>query len=100
MEDERPTSEQMASVGGLLHMALKEVRLLGWGGKAEQAADLADVVCKLPLRMCSGAFPWEHFEQSLGAYQQQYPDREPGLDYVRLLRHIRDDRAGAAPVAV
>jgi hypothetical protein len=34
MEDEQPTPEQLQALGLLLHMALKEVRLLGWDDKA------------------------------------------------------------------
>ena len=100
MEDDHPTSEQLHALGGLLHMALKEMRLLGWDGQAEQAAELADALCQLPLRMHSREFRWEHFEQSLGAYQHRYPDRQPALNYVQLLRHIRGLRASATPVTV
>ena len=100
MADGQPTPEQLQALGGLLHIALKEVRSLGWDGEAEQAADLADALFRLPLQMCSGAFPWDAFERSLGEYQRRYPGREPGLDYVRLLRHIRGDRADATPVSV
>jgi len=75
-------------------------RLLGWEGKAEQAADLADALCRLPLQMYDREFPWTHFERSLEDYQQRYPDRQPTLDYVRLLSHIRDLRASASAGAV
>jgi hypothetical protein len=54
--------------------------------------DLADALCQLPLLMYSCEFEWEPFERSLEAYQVQYPDRQPALDYVRLLRHIHGVR--------
>jgi len=32
----------------MMHYAFIEMRLLGWGGKAEQVADLADAFHNLP----------------------------------------------------
>lgn len=83
-----PTQAQLESLGTLLHMVFKEIWLLGWDGNAEQAADLADAACQLPLRMHSEAFPWEAYEQSFKGYQERYPSRKPDLDYVRLLKKI------------
>lgn len=83
-----PTQAPLQGLGALLHIAFKEIRLLGWDGKAEQAAQLADAVCQLPLRMYSEAFQWEHYERSLRTYQERYPKRSPEMDYVRFLKQI------------
>lgn len=86
------TGKQLQALGGLLQMVFKEIRILGWEGKSEQAADLADAVCQLPLRMFSRDFAWEHYERSLNDYQQRYPDRN-GPDYLAFLKRIRQNEA-------
>jgi hypothetical protein len=88
MECDPLTQDQLRGLGMLLHTALKEIRLLGWDGKAEQSADLADALCQLPLRMHSGPLDWEQYEQSLGDYAQRYPDRNVKFDYAGMLRRI------------
>jgi hypothetical protein len=75
----------------LLTMALKEIRLLGWDGKAEQAADLADAVALLPSAMFAPDFDLEGVERNLRDYQDRYPGREgEGLtfDYAAFLRRL------------
>ena len=91
-ESEPLTRKQLQALGGLLQMAFKEIRILGWEGKSEQAADLADAVCQLPLRMFSCDFTWEHYERSLSDYQQRYQDRK-GPDYLAFLKHIQQNEA-------
>ncbi len=83
------TERQRDALGGLLHIAFKEIRLLSWDGKSEQAADLADAVCQIPLRMGRGRFAWDAYIQNLTGYQERYPG-ETILDYVAHLKRIRE----------
>lgn len=72
----------------MLHHALVEMRLLGWAGKAEQAADLADAFHNLPMDMWSADFSLQFFRDAfLAVYQKKYPERG-GRDYVAMLNEI------------
>jgi len=84
---EQLTRVQQSALGTLLHMALKEIRLLAWEQQWEQAADLADAVAQLPLRMFSPNFEWNHCRKALEKYQERYPHRG-GTDFVKYLDHI------------
>jgi hypothetical protein len=80
----------------MLHRALIEIRILGWGGNAEQAAALADAFHELPLLLHSQNFDWRFFRQFLHSYQSKYPrypaegSFKPGeyFDYLLLLDKI------------
>src|SRR5215510_8245439 len=43
-----PTESERQQLCEMLHFALLEIRMLGWNGKASQAADLADAFHNLP----------------------------------------------------
>lgn len=84
-----PNEEQQRLLCEMLHRALLEVRILGWEGKASQAADLADAFHELPIYMISQDFSWEIFRTYLETYQRKYPrlpDSE--FDYLALLEKI------------
>jgi hypothetical protein len=83
-----PTTAQQQAIGTLLHMALKEMPLLCLEHLSEQAADLADALAELPLRMFSSEFCWTLYMNNLRAYQDKYPSRE-GIDYVAYLQRVQ-----------
>jgi hypothetical protein len=65
-----PTDAQRRKLCEMMHYAFLEMRLLGWAGKAEQAADLADAFHNLPTAMWQEHFSFQFFRDSfVGAYQ-------------------------------
>jgi len=72
----------------MLFNALLEIRGLGSEGKAQQAADLADAFHNLPVYLWSGEFSLSIFRHFLEEYQQMYPERRMGFDYVKMLDEI------------
>lgn len=79
---------QRRLLGELLHWALLEIRMLGYLGKAEQAADLADAFHNLPKDMWKEDFTLEYFRGGfLDAYQQKYPGASV-QDYVARVNAI------------
>jgi len=89
----RPTDVQLQLLGEMLFKAFIELRALGWQGKAEQAADLADAFHNLPIQMFSDSFDWDLFSNSyLAAYQEKYPNRDFFYhDYVAMLDKIKNE---------
>ncbi len=82
-----PTDAQRRSLSKMLSFAIIEMRFLGYAGKTEQAADLADAFHNLPLDMWSDSFSWSFFRDCfLKAYQQKYP--EISTNYVAMLDEI------------
>ena len=76
----------------MIHYAFVEMRLLGWGGHGEQAADLADAFHNIPKEMYArGRFSWEIFRGMLETYQSKWRGEIPsgGRDYVAMLDEIR-----------
>ena len=59
----------------MLFNALIEIRILGWQGKAEQAADLADAFHNLPIYIWSEDFSLDFFRKFLESYQKKYKDK-------------------------
>lgn len=83
-----PTDAQRRKLCEMMHMAFVEMRLLGWGGKAEQAADLADAFHNLPTDIWSEDFSLQFFRDSfLGVYQRKYPVGRT-RDYVAMVDEI------------
>lgn len=65
---------QRQKLGELIHDVLVEIRELGWNGKAEQAADLADAFHNLPNDMWDDDLALEQFcDLYLKDYQKKYP---------------------------
>jgi hypothetical protein len=82
-----PTDPQRRSLSKMLSFAIIEIRFLGWEGKSEQAADLADAFHNLPLDMWSDSFSLSYFRDCfLKAYQQKYPERS--TNYVAMVDEI------------
>src|ERR1051325_6485709 len=70
-----PTDAQRRKLCEMMYYAFVEVRLLGWAGKAEQAADLADAFHNLPRGMWQDDFSLQFFRDSFVAvYQKKYPE--------------------------
>ncbi len=80
----RPSEKQIQKLNELIYYAFIELRILGWEGKAEQAAELADAFHNLPTGMFSESFDWDLFRNSfLAPYQERYPRGETGrTDYL------------------
>lgn len=78
------TESQRKSLQIFLHTALKEIRVLAWTGKSDQAGDLADAIAPIPLMMTDEKFNWEGVYSSIFVYQQKYDDPSNG-DYAKLL---------------
>lgn len=84
------TDAQRRELCEMMHYAFVEMRLLGWGGKAEQAADLADAFDNLPKDIWSEEFSLQFFRDAfLKAYQQKYTERRV-RDYVAMVNEIID----------
>jgi hypothetical protein len=83
-----PTDAQRKKLCEMMHYAFIEMRLLGWGGKAEQAADLADAFHNLPRDMWREDFSLRFFRDAfLKVYQQKYPEGRV-RDYVTMVDEI------------
>ena len=84
------TNKQKDLLDQLLYYALLEIRNLGWLGRAEQAADLADVFHNLPEVKYSNRFSFEWLRCDLEWYQNRYClERGPGRDYIKMLNKIK-----------
>ena len=84
-----PTAEQQARLTRLLYLALLELRILGWEGKAEQVAQLADAFHNLPLHLYSPDFDWEAQRRLLAGYCERYGPGERRFNYVAAFDRIR-----------
>ena len=84
-----PTDEQRRLLCEMIYRAFVEMRMLGWSGNTEQAADLADAFHNLPLVMYRDDFSWSFFRHFLVTYQTKYPRGEGSLyDYLAMLEQI------------
>lgn len=66
------TNKQRKNLLEMLGRALVEVRSLGWEGKSEQAADLADAFHNLPYWLDLEVFSFNHFRSYLQSYCQKH----------------------------
>lgn len=83
-----PTDSQRRKLCEMMHHAFIEMRLLGWGGKSEQAADLADAFHNLPRDIWHDEFSLQFFRDSFVAvYQRKYPEGR-SRDYVAMVDEI------------
>ena len=90
--DPLPTPKQQELLCDMIHNAFVELRMLGWGGHAEQAADLADAFHNIPKEMYGwGSFNWETFRGMLENYQRKWRGKTTvtGRNYVEMLDEIR-----------
>lgn len=85
--DPLPTEPQRQRLCEMMTWAFVEIRMLGWNGHAQQAADLADAFHNLPQEMYGcGGWWWSILREYLQRYQQKY---EVSRDYVAKLDEIR-----------
>lgn len=83
-----PTDAQRQKLCEMIQEAFIEMRLLGWNGKAEQAADLADAFHNLPREMWHDDFSLQFFRDAfLLEYQQKHPNGRV-RDYVAMVDEI------------
>jgi len=74
--DDLPTDGQRAGLCEIIASAFIELRLLGWDGKATQAADLAGAFHNLPREMYGyGRFNWQITRGLLQWYEDKWPDQ-------------------------
>lgn len=71
----------------MIHLAILEIRILGWNGKAAQAAALADAFHNVPNMMWSEDFSLNSFRNFLKSYQQQFPESK-GFDYLKMFDRL------------
>ena len=85
--DPLPNAEQREALCELIARAFIEARSLGYQGKSEQVADLADAFHNLPTEMYgTGLWNVEHARWMLQEYQDKY--RERPYDYVAMFDEI------------
>jgi hypothetical protein len=71
--DPLPNEEQRRLLCEMIAVAFVEIRLLGWEGKAQQAADLADAFHNVPREMYGwGLWKRRTFRGGLEDYQRKY----------------------------
>ena len=86
----KPTDKQREELLRMLHLALLEIRILGWDNKADQCADIADAFHNVPAYLETEDFSFEFLKEMLGNYKLKYPDHE-GFDYLKMLDKIMED---------
>ncbi len=85
--DPLPTEQQRRRLCEMMAWAFLEIRMLGWAGHAQQAADLADAFHNLPQEMYGvGLWQWARVREELQHYQQKYGGSR---DYVGQLEEIK-----------
>ncbi|MBI5367873.1 MAG: hypothetical protein HZA54_12610 [Planctomycetes bacterium] len=82
-----PTDEQREKLCAMMGDAFLEIRMLGWTGQAQQAADLADAFHNVPRGMWSDEFSLRFLRDAfLSPYQEKYAERS--FDYVAKVDEI------------
>ena len=88
MAEKYLTDEQRKKLCEMMYHAFIDMRLLGWAGKAEQVADLADAFHNLPAGMWRNDFSLQFFRDSfLKVYQEKYRS-EKITDYISIANQI------------
>lgn len=88
-----PTELEREELCRMLYYALLEIRGLGYFGKAQQAADLADAFHNLPVYLWSEQFSLGFFREFLESYHLKYPDRTEVFNYLAMLDKITKEEA-------
>lgn len=85
----RPTEVQIQLLCEMMHRAFVEMRLLGWSGKSQEVAALADAFHNLPVEMLRDDFNWTLLRHSLTTYQQKHqPSEHSHYNYLEVLDRI------------
>ena len=66
----QPTDAQRRALCRLMMDAFLHIRILGWSGKAQEAADLADAFHNLPVLMWHDGFSLRWFRDDLVRLQE------------------------------
>ena len=93
-DDPLPTEDQRIRLHEMVAMAFVEIRLLGWAGRAEQAADLADAFHNIPREIYGwGSWNIEITRGMLESYQEKHhgEDYSGRTNYVMLFNAIFPD---------
>lgn len=86
--DERVlTDEERRKLCEMMYRAFLEIRILGWNGKAGQAAALADAFHNVPNMMWSENFSLTFFKNFLENYQQQFPEGD-GINFPKVFDNL------------
>jgi hypothetical protein len=88
-----PNERQRQGLCEMIAAAFVEIRLLGWDGKAAQAADLADAFHNVPREMYGlGTWSRSLFRAGLEGYQQKYhvPGQSSHRNYATWFDRIMD----------
>lgn len=75
--------EERQKLCEMIYRALLDIRILGWDGKASQAAALADAFHNVPSMMWSKDFSLNSFRNFLEGYHQEFPESE-GINYPKM----------------
>lgn len=88
-DSKMPTEWQRQKLCEMIHKAFLKIRILGWQGESEQAADLADAFHELPTMLYNENLSLNHFRQFLESYFRKYP-QEKGtyFDFLHVLDKI------------
>ncbi|MBI4854477.1 MAG: hypothetical protein HY819_21985 [Acidobacteria bacterium] len=85
------TENEQKGLCKMMHSAFLEIRHLGWQGKAQQSADLADAFHNLPLFLDRDDFSFEFFAYFLKVYYKKYPD--PNIfNYLSMLENVMNNK--------
>lgn len=83
-----PTEQQRQELCKMMWRAFIEIRLLGYQGKSQQIADLADAFHNLPELIYSENFSLKYFRFFLESFHQKYPKNESGGDFLQMLDKV------------
>ena len=87
------TEPERQKLTRMLYYALLEIRALGYEGKTEQAADLADAFHNLPAYLWREEFSFGFFRIFLEAYHQKYAEAGVKFNYLGMLDEITGQSA-------
>lgn len=81
------TEKERQKMSEMIHYSFIEIRLLGWRGKSEQAAALADVFHNIPNMMWGKDFSLDMFRDCIVNFQQDYTESET-VDFLILFDRL------------
>ena len=87
----KPTEEQRRQFCEMIHRAFLDMRGLGFQGKSEQAAALADAFHNLPIAIFQREFDWDESRAYFQSYHTKYPISSEAMttNYVAIHDHIQ-----------
>lgn len=87
------TQAQREALYDLIGRGFIQIRILGWGGQSNQAADLADALHSLPYEIHHKDFSWDRLKSNLRTYHWRYPPHKKGnyFDFLTLAEQIQNN---------